>query len=77
MTKDEKKYLIETVKKHTANQLKKEDMIDIYRQINNGDKEIQKIDISKPINSENTELQKKENEIINLIKQIPIEKKIE
>ena len=50
-------------------------MIDIYRQINNGDKEIQKIDISKPINSENTELQKKENEIINLIKQIPIEKK--
>lgn len=75
MTKDEKKYLIETVKKHTANQLKKEDMIDIYRQINNGDKEIQKIDISKPINSENTELQKKENEIINLIKQIPIEKK--
>ena len=75
MTKDEKKYLIETVKKHTANQLKKEDMIDIYRQINNGDKEIQKIDISKPINSENAELQKKENEIINLIKQIPIEKK--
>ena len=62
MTKDEKKYLIETVKKHTANQLKKEDMIDIYRQINNGDKEIQKIDISKPINSENTELQKKENQ---------------
>ena len=33
MTKDEKKYLIETVKKHTANQLKKEDMEHLVDQI--------------------------------------------
>lgn len=59
MTKDEKKYLLEVIKTHTKKTLTKEDTIDITRQINEANKE----------------MQKKENQIINLIKQIPTEEK--
>lgn len=59
MTKEEKKYLIDAIQKHIDTSLKKEEIIDISRQIN----------------EENKELQKKENQIINLIKQTPTEEK--
>ncbi len=59
MTKEEKKYLIDTIQKHINKKLKKEDIVDISRQINDGNKE----------------LQRKENQIINLIRQTPTEEK--
>ena len=59
ITKEEKKYLIDTIQKHINTKLKKEDILNISKQINEGNKE----------------LQKKENQIINLIRQIPIEDK--
>lgn len=59
LTKEEKKYLIDTIQKLVNTKLKKEDVLDISRQINEGNKE----------------LQKKEIQIINLIRQIPIEEK--
>lgn len=59
MKKEEKKYLMDTIQKHINIKLKKEDIADISRQINEGNKE----------------LQKKENQIINLIRQTPADEK--
>lgn len=59
LKKEEKKYLVDTIQNLVNKKLKKEDILEISRQINEGNKE----------------LQKKENQIINLIRQIPIEDK--
>ena len=59
LKKEEKKYLVDTIQNLVNTKLKKEDILEISRQINEGNKE----------------LQKKENQIINLIRQIPIEDK--
>ena len=59
MAKEEKKYLMDTIQKHINKKFKKEDIADITRQINEGNKE----------------LQRKENQIISLIRQTPAEEK--
>lgn len=51
--------MVDTIQNLVNTKLKKEDILEISRQINEGNKE----------------LQKKENQIINLIRQIPIEDK--